>query len=218
MRRIVLILLFFGWRMSLQSQIIDTLALLFKGHYSIDARLESRNSFIDHQLVSVNGARLGLSFARKFKLGIGISWLNSEVRSPIYTPEKPDYLKFGYVDYYLDYVFYKTKRWQLSVPIQLGTGVSWYQQKNTYSFRDSKVPKYFLFLYEPGISVQFKVFKWMGFGTDVAYRFTLPNNRDAARQLSSPTYSFKLLFWFDQLFYDVFPESLLTKRFGPSYW
>jgi len=218
MRKILLLLFIFCGSFHLRSQLIDTLALLFKGNYSIDARLESRNSFIDHQLISVNGARLGISFARKFKLGIGLSWLNSEVRSLRHTPEQPEFLKFGYFAYYLDYVFYRTKRWQLSVPIQLGTGMSWYQKKNTYSFTDSKVPKYFLFLYEPGISVQYKVFKWAGLGVDVAYRFTLPNNRDAARQLSSPTYSFKLLFWFDQLFFDVFPESELTKRFGPSYW
>lgn len=218
MRRSLIIILLSMGSLQLPAQLIDTLAVLFKGHYSIDARLESRNSFIDHQLVSVNGARLGLSFSRKFKLGIGLSWLNSEVRSLRYTDKNPDFLKFGYFAGYLDYVFHKTKRWQLSVPIQFGTGMSWYQKRNVYSLNDSKVPKYFLFLYEPGISVQYKVFKWAGLGVDVAYRFTLPNNRDTARQLSSPTYSFKLLFWFDQLFFDFFPESEITKKFGPSYW
>lgn len=206
-----------GLSFATKAQLIDTLQALFKQKYSIDARLESRNSFIQHQLVSVNGARLGLSFKRKFKLGVGLSWLNSNVESGRSTAQNVEYLKFGYFDFYLDYVFYKTKRWQLSVPIQIGTGTSWYQAETKYHF-NNKTAKYFLFLYEPGITVQYKVFKWAGLGADIAYRFTLRNNKDAARQLTSPTYSFKLLFWFDQLFYDLFPGSVITEKFGPSYW
>lgn len=199
-----------------KAQLFDTIQALFKQQYSVDARLESRNSFIDHQLVSVNGARLGVCFQRKFKIGIGLSWLNSTVKSPQFTNDRPQYLKFGYLCYYLDYVFYKTKRWQLSVPLQLGTGTSWYQPVSKY--RWGKDPRNFLVLYEPGITMQFKVTKWAGLGADVAYRFTLSQNKDTFRQLNSPTYSFKLLFWFDQLFYDLFPESVITKKFGPSYW
>lgn len=217
MRKWCLILVFLVLQHITRAQLFDTIQALFKQHYSIDARLESRNSFFDHQLISVNGARLGVCFQRKFKIGIGLSWLNSEVKGPHYKPENPQYLKFGYMCYYLDYVFYKTKRWQMSVPLQLGTGRTWYQPESG-KYRWNKNTHYFLLLYEPGITAQFKVFKWAGLGADVAYRFTLPNNKDASRQLSSPTYSFKLLFWFDQLFYDVFPESIITKKFGPSYW
>jgi hypothetical protein len=164
--------------------------------------------------------RLGLSFKRKFRLGGGLSWLNSTVESQraINAGDLSHrYLKFIYLCYYLDYVFYKNKRWQLSVPIQTGTGFSWFQPDDKYVFR-ARNPKYLLLLYEPGITVQFKVFKWAGLGADVAYRFTLRNNRRTAEQLSSPTYSFKILFWFDQLFYELFPENPLSKKYGPAYW
>lgn len=221
-RIIVLAVLLCGGQV--RGQLLDTIRELFKHNYSIDARLESRNSFIKHQLISVSGVRLGLTFQRKFRIGGGVSWLDTDVRNDLYSLNsfgKMDtlrrYLKFVYMCYYVDFVFYKTKRWQLSVPIQAGTGFSWSQQHREYSFK-SKAPRYFLFLYEPGITVQFKVFKWFGLGTDVGYRFTLNGNRETARQLNSPTYSFKLLLWFDQLFYDLFPESIITKKFGPSYW
>lgn len=215
-RKLLLVVLMINLANDAGAQLFDTIRQLFKESYSIDARLESRNSFIDHQLVSVNGVRLGLTFKRKFKVGIGLSWLESNVKRPGFDADAPEYLKFGYLCYYLDYVFYKTKRWQMSVPLQFGTGTSWYQPQTAY--RWGKDTRYFLLLYEPGVTVQFKVFKWAGLGADVAYRFTLPNNKDTFRQLNSPTYSFKLLFWFDQLFYDLFPESVITKKFGPSYW
>ena len=200
-----------------KAQLFDTIQALFRQQYSVDARLESRNSFIDHQLVSVNGARLGVCFQRKFKIGIGLSWLNSTVKSPHFTDDQPQYLKFGYLCYYLDYVFYKTKRWQLSVPIQAGTGSCWYQKERGYNL-GGKDSKYFLLLYEPGITAQFKIFKWFGLGSDVGYRFSLSSGKKSGINLNSPSYSFKLLFWFDQLYYDLFPKSELTKRFGPSYW
>jgi hypothetical protein len=204
--------------LSCRGQFIDTLHEVFKHKYSIDARLESRNSFISNKLISVTGVRLGIAFQRKLRIGGGVSWLKTEVPVSFSNNELPvKYLKFVYLCYYVDFVFYKTKRWQLSVPIQAGTGISWFQENKTYSYYRSD-PKYFLLLYEPGITAQFKVFRWAGLGTDVAYRFALNNNKKTGQHLNSPTYSFKLLFWIDQLFYEIFPESALTKRFGPAFW
>jgi hypothetical protein len=206
---------------SLKAQLMDSLPDVFRHKYSIDARLESRNSFLNNRLISVTGVRLGVAFQRKLRIGGGVSWLKSEVSNVFYRPGNYGtdtllrYLKFVYVCYYVDFVFYKTKRWQLSVPIQAGTGASWFQRKKTYDFGE-KVPRYFLFLYEPGITAQFKIFKWAGLGADVAYRFTF--NKKAGEKLNSPTYSFKLLIWFDQLFYELMPQSKITKKYGPGYW
>jgi hypothetical protein len=208
---------------NLRAQFPDSLKVVLRGKYSVDARLESRYSFADNQLISVSGARLGLDFQRRLRLGGGISWLNSPFTQEFQRTEGEEvimetkYLKFVYLCYYADVVFHKTKRWQLSVPIQAGTGLSWFQDEHEYHW-GNKSRKHFLLLYEPGITVQFKIFTWAGLGTDVAYRFTLKNNKAIGSKLSSPTYSFKLLFWPDQLFYELFPESKLTKRFGPSYW
>lgn len=224
MKRFFLLAFFLCLWFRQHAQLMDSIGYFLKQPYSIDARLESRNSFIDNQLISVSGVRLGLSFKRKLKLGIGLSWLESPVTEKFQSKNILGmdtsinrFLKFMYVCYYADFVFYKTKRWQLSVPIQVGTGASWFQSNNKYSF-DNKSSKYFLLLYEPGITAQFKVFRWFGVGTDVAYRFTMKNNKKVSEKLMSPTYSFKILFWFDQLFYELFPSHELTKRFGPAEW
>ncbi|MBX3163848.1 MAG: hypothetical protein KF900_05165 [Bacteroidetes bacterium] len=224
MKHILFLAIFLCLYSTHKAQLMDSIGYLLKQPYSIDARLESRNSFIDNQLISVSGARLGLSFQRKLKLGIGVSWLASDVKEQFQIKNSfgkdtsiNRFLKFMYVCYYADFVFYKTKRWQLSVPIQVGTGVSWFQRNSVYSFKH-KDPKYFLLLYEPGVSTQFKVFRWFGVGADIAYRFTMKNNEKVGEKLMSPTYSFKILFWFDQLFYELFPKHELTQRFGPAYW
>ena len=207
-----------------KAQFLDTLHTIFKNKSSIDARLESRNSFINNQLISVTGVRLGVAYQRKLRVGGGISWMKSNYSTDFYATNEigkidtiKKYLKFTYLCYYIDFVFYKTKRWQLSVPIQVGTGLAWFQKGEKFNLYSGD-KKSFLLLYEPGITAQFKVFKWFGLGTDIAYRFTLKNTKKIGEKLNSPTYSFKVLIWFDQIFYTVFPKNKITKRFGPAVW
>ena len=196
-----------------KGQFMDSIYDVIKQKRSFNINLELRFSFINNQLTTVNGLRGGISFNRKLRIGGGISWLNSDV----FIDNDKQYLKFVYLCLYSDIVFYKTKRWQLSVPIQIGMGSSWFQKETQFSF-SNKDSKYFLLLYEPGITTQFKVFKWLGFGTDVAYRFTLKNEKNIGENLNSPTYSFKILTWIDQLYYDFFPKSKLSLKYGPSFW
>ncbi len=220
---------YFGYIMffislSAKAQYIDSLHSILNRGKGMDYRMESRVSFINNSLINVNGVRIGAIFGRKFKAGGGISWLNSKVSSAFETTGadgtlevQAKYLKFIYFCYYTDFVFYKTKHWMLSVPLQLGAGPAWFQNREEYRWgvRDRK---YFLLLYEPGVTVQYKVFRWVGFGADIAYRFTAYNNRKIAEKLNSPTYSFKFLLWPEQLWFELFPKSKLTELFGPAEW
>lgn len=207
-----------------KAQYLDTLHEVFKHKSSIDARIESRYSIINNQYASVTGVRLGVAFQRKLRLGGGVSWLKTNYGKPIFDngTDQPftgfRYLKFAYMCFYVDFVFHKTKRWQLSVPIQTGLGMGWYQNDKTVYDVFGKQAKYGLFLYEPGITAQFKVFKWFGLGSDVGYRFAVKDNKTMGERLSSPTYSLKLLIFFDQLFYEALPENKITKKYGPAVW
>ena len=207
---------------NVNAQYRDTLHEVFKRKSGIDARLESRFSFISNKVIGVTGFRLGVAFQRKLRVGGGLSWLRTDYKKYFYQASDTGigkitkYLKFAYACFYVDFVFYKEKRWQLSVPIQLGGGFAWYQEKTQYNFYGTD-KKYFLILYEPGITAQFKIFKWFGLGSDIAYRFS-PYNKHVGLHLNSPTYSFKIHIWFDQLFYSAFPESKLSEKFGPATW
>jgi hypothetical protein len=199
-----------------EAQLLDTLKSLLKQKYSADANLETRYGFINNELNRVDGVKFGIDYIGRLKLGMGLSWMNSNYSKMIitknFTDTSTNYLKFAYLTIYANFVFYKTKHWQLSVPLQL-----WWQKQNNfrYSERDSK---YFLLLYEPGINVQFKIFKWLGLGSDVAYRMVVKDNSSIVERISSPVYSFNILIWFDQIFFDVFPEHKISKKYGPSQW
>ncbi|MFO0320924.1 MAG: hypothetical protein ACK504_00670 [Bacteroidota bacterium] len=214
---------FIGLTIFGKAQFLDTIKSLTNKKPNIGIRLESRFSFLRNELVKVSGFRVGLIFQKKLKVGIGYSWLRSNVSDDLEIINSlgnkeivKNYLKFGYVAYYTDFVFYKTKRWQLSVPLQLGTGLAWFQYVNNNAKVESK--KHILLLYEPGISVQFKLTRWVGLGTDIGYRFTLKNTKRIGEKLNSPTYGFKLMLWFDQLFYLIAPTHELSKKYGPAEW
>ena len=221
--RVITIIIFLIISFTIKGQFLDTFKVFLKSRPSIDARLESRSSFLNNSPTKVSGVRLGLSFRRKLRVGIGYSWLDTDVKDAKlitdafgnlrYTNE---YLKFGYVCYYADFVFHKTKRWQLSVPIQVGTGMYWTQYND--GLKTIKSKQRLLLFYEPGITVQFKATKWCGLGLDVCARLALRNTKYVGEKLNSFVLAPKLLIWFDQIFYMTFPKSKITQKYGPAYW
>jgi hypothetical protein len=206
-----------------KGQFLDTFKVFMRSKPSVDARLESRYSFMNNSPAKVSGVRIGLSFRRKLRVGIGYSWLDTDVTDKKLITDAygnrryaDDYFKLGYVCYYADFVFHKTKRWQLSVPIQVGTGAYWTQYND--GLRNVKSQKRLLLIYEPGISTQFKITKWIGLGFDVCYRLALRNTNYVSNRLNSIILAPKLLIWFDQIFFMAAPKSKLTKKFGPARW
>lgn len=224
MKRGLIVIAIMICSIKLQAQFLDSLHQIFNSSSSIDARLESRWSFIRNEAITVTGVRLGVAYHRKLRIGGGLSWLQT-YRTELFTEtnsagnheDVKKYLKFGYICYYIDFVYYRTKRWQLSVPVQLGTGMSWFQKEPQYHTHIND-KKYFLLLYEPGITMQFKIFRWLGLGGDFAFRFVMRNQKKIGEQLNSPTLSGKILFWPDQLFYELAPKNTLTERYGPAEW
>lgn len=209
---------------SASGQYLDSLGYVIRGKKNIDLRYESRWSFVDNQVISIRGIRIGAAFEKKLRLGLGVNWLKTNINAVVQTTNEYGvtenqvlYFKLGYLLAYADVVFYKTKRWQLSVPLQVGFGYTWLQEEKKYKLSNMQSRNY-LFLYEPGITLQFKVTRWIGVGGDIAYRFTVKNNKKISEQLSSPTYSLKFLIWADQLYYMLAPESKWAKKYGPAMW
>lgn len=223
MLKLIFSILLFLCSFCLKAQFLESIKSATKKKPSIDARLESRNSFITNYRAKISGVRLGLVFQKKLKIGVGYSWLDADLyeRKPIInyqgkTDTVNNYLKIGYVAFYTDFVFHKTKRWQLSVPLQWGAGATW----RRYIDNETKInsSKEILLLYEPGISVQFKIFRWCGLGTDIAYRFAIDKQKGLLSKMNSPTYAFKYFIWFDQLYFLGFPNSKISKKYGPAEW
>lgn len=225
MRTRIFILLFILLCYYGRSQFMDTLHAAFHGHKTFDFRFESRNSFVDYERVEVQSLKFGVTFGKKLSVGGGYSWLKTKLYEDfhVFDPEvKSDVIikrrvKLNYMCYYVDFIFYKSKRWQYSIPTQFGTGFSRFE----YSYKSPEIikSKYLVFLYEPGVNVKYKIFTWLGVGANVGYRLVFKNNKYLAKKFNSPIYSAGVIIYWDQLALAVFPKNkLVNKWLGPVEW
>ncbi|MDP2385849.1 MAG: hypothetical protein Q8M29_05735 [Bacteroidota bacterium] len=209
----------------LNAQFLDSLHVAFTGSKTFDFRFESRNSFVDHDRVEVQSLKLGVTFGRKISVGGGYSWLKTKLyeKYTFYDNELKStvtinrWLRLNYICYYVDYIFYKNKRWQYSIPTQFGTGFAKFD--HNFVTGEKTKDKFMVFLYEPGVNVKFKIFTWLGLGGNIGYRMVFKNNKFLGKKLNSPIYSGGVIIYWDQLALAVFPKNkLVNKRLGPVEW
>ena len=203
------------------AQVMDSLRAGIDRRASFTFKFDTRNSFISNRRGEIFGVKLGVEFDRKLRVGGGVHWLTSALSADRVMTDAagkpvivPAYLQMRYLAYYVEYVYFKTKRWELSIPFQFGGGDTRYSYEHAgRTYTDSKK---IIAIYEPGISTQFKIFRWMGVGADVGLRVMVINNKAIKENFNSPTYAFKLLVWYDELFKMTFPNTKLAKRLGAT--
>jgi hypothetical protein len=202
-----------------QAHTPDSLRSPFSSKPKFLFKFDTRNSFVSNSRRDIFGIKLGMEFDKKVRLGAGVNWLKSPIYKTRYLTSSaglPDsveaQLQFRYIAYYVEYVFYRSKRWELSMPFQLGAGYSRY----VYNYEGSSFieNRKMILVYEPSISMQYKVFKWLGAGADVGFRLMVLNNKAIKENFNSPLYAFKVLVWYGELYKSLFPKTWLAKKLG----
>ena len=205
-----------------QAQLYDSLRSSLTMKRTIHFKFDSRNSFISSRRAQIWGVKLGADFGKKLRLGFGYNFLDSDFSKDLYYASSSGYdtisrkLKIHYACAYIEYVFYRQKRWEFTIPVQFSLGKIWYN----YSFKgveNLRSPKHLLVLYEPSLSGQYKIFNWLGVGLGLGFRYALIKNKFIEEKLTSPVYVFKILIYWGELYKKAFPnhplEDLKKKLF-----
>lgn len=89
----------------------------------------------------------------------------------------------------------------MSILLQLGLGKTYYR----YSLLGEKyrLNESLIFIYEPAISVEYKIMKLVGVGVDAGFRFMVTDYRNVNQKFNSPTYAFKLLIYYHEIYKSV---------------
>jgi hypothetical protein len=184
------------------------------------AKLDSRNSFINNSIVNIFGAIAGVNFGKKISFGLGYNQLYHPPKTfdqdieYINALGKPYFissgLRFYYISLAMEYSFYQTKHWEISMPLQIGVGRTYYQ----YDLNgiQTKVEKKTSFVYEPTISVDYKIVKWVGIGADFGYRFFVSKDKKLNSELNSPIVTIGLAIYYSEIYKSIFPNSKLAKK------
>lgn len=216
--KFVFIFLFpiFCLQLNSSAQWSDTIQSILHGKIYPTASFDSRNSFISNNRAHIWGVKIGVEFSGKLQGGIGYNRHDNNLRKEIYFSDQagnPDsslaFLHLSYFSFYMRYVYYEKAHWKFSVmPYQLGFGNSEYRYSQNGLNKISG--KRFVVIYEPGISVSYKIFNWLGVGADIGWRFMLRNNPNIPENFNSPIYSFYVNVYWGELYKKVFPG----KKFG----
>lgn len=170
----------------------------------LELRLDSRHSFINQSGVKVFGLKAGVQFDNKLSFGIGYNQLWSPVGKEIVEEGTLVKVELGYSHFspYLEYVFFRDNKWELSIPVQFGFGNSYYLRKED----SKKINRQFVVSYEPAITFQYRFLKYFGAGLGIGYRLMLKPNRELEETFTSPVYIFKTKIYFERLLKDLRDE------------
>lgn len=175
----------------------------------LDLRSDSRHSFINQTGVSVFGVKGGIEFDRRLRFGLGFNILATKLNRTISfeyegvtTTTNDARLVFYHISPYVEYVFYKEDRWEVSIPVQFGIGNSYYTYKTESGQRFNDDRK-FILTYEPAITAQYKIFKYFGPGFGVGYRLMIVDNNAIKESFNSPVYIFRFKVFFGEIYRDL---------------
>jgi hypothetical protein len=155
-------------------------------------QLDIRNAIVNRRFVAIPGLKLGIEWRGRLRTGIGVYLLSNGIpsRQPI-PNELPATttaeLRLRYVAGYGEYVVLGNPRWEIATQLQLGVGKTYAR----YTLPDGsgiRSPKRVIWLVEPSLAAQMRIFRWMGLGTGLGWRQPFLVNSLTQRELNGPVF------------------------------
>lgn len=173
----------------------------FKSKPQLDVKFDSRFSFIRGVDFRTSGFKIGVSFNRKFKTGLGYNQLIIPAKSTIESEERKfdAELKYIYFSPYFEYVYHSSKRWEFNLSSQIGIGRAHYQYFNPTTEKAVRTRYSNVISYEPAMLIDYKIIRWVGIGTGVGYRLVLYKNNGIEEKITSPVYIVKLKIYLGEI-------------------
>mgnify|MGYP002713068490 CR=1 FL=1 len=171
----------------------------FKTKPKLDIKLDNRFSFIRAEDVKTLGVKFGLSFNRRFKVGIGVNQMITSTGNKISVSDTTLSVKLDYFYFspYAEYTFYNSKKWAFSLATQLGFGEARYEYK--LNNKEVELAKTLVLSYEPAMLIDYKIIRWFGIGTGVGYRIVYYKRSVIEEQFSSPQIIAKLKIYLGEI-------------------
>lgn len=204
----------------------DTPLVGFKGKPSLFFTLDNTASFVGGKSATTNELRFGLDFKKKLKLGLGYGQLVSDivVNKDIVAERTdndsvvPANLSLSFFSANAEYVFFNSKRWQISTPLQIGVGSTYFlyyeSDKNGKSIQ-KRTDEGTVLVSGFSAVATYRILRWIGISAGLGYRVGILNNDKVSESFNSPVYTFKFRIFFGEIYKSVFPRGISGKREPP---
>ena len=205
-KTLLLLLSVLSFSIKANAQFLDTLKYSFHQPPKLYGSLDFSRAIGTNKGTDVIGFRLGVVQNKRLYMGLGYYRLNTDkvnnitVQTPNATDTVvPAQLKLRFLTLNVEYVFYRDNKFQMSVPVNLGYGNTFYQyfisegQKGKTTYSGSAITTI-------GINANYKIVPWFGFGLGTGYATTMGSNKTASQNFKSVTYSFGINVYFEELY------------------
>lgn len=167
-------------------------------------------SFYSGTPVKFNGLRFGLEFRGVHRFGFGFYGLKRDL---VFTDLSVDYplatdtslVKFNlnYAAFFYERVFYKNRKWEVSIPLYLGGGgLDGYVEGS-----DGIYYKYLatsFSLVNTGIGLKYYLLKWLAPRVGIGYRFTFNTEKTLRKSFNGAYYAFGVSVIIGELYKTIF--------------
>lgn len=185
------------------AQVTDEINEVFEKKRSIYFNWDSKATFISNDYAQIKSIKLGFDFGGKTKLGVGYNWYKGTMD---YFPVEGNYnefylLKYRYVSLFAEHIYFENKRWEASIPVQLGLGLITYEnaQKNKLTNTGGVI-----LTYEPSSAIIFKFLRYFGAGGGIGYRLAINTGTNPQKlNYNSPVIFIRTKLYFDVIWRDA---------------
>lgn len=184
----------------LNSQMFDSIRNSLTYPPKIYINYDHRNSFITNQIAKIQSVKIGVTYHNQFTLAFGYNWLNTNFETNLSNGETAK-LKMRFLTPFTEYSFVEKNNWQVTIPVHLGFGWSFYKTHDDRVFKRN-----FILLYEPSMTATYRFFKYFGIGAGLGYRVMLIGNKQINENFNSPIYVLKTKIFFSDLYNDIFKK------------
>lgn len=168
---------------------------------------DNRNSLLSKgnkmQQSKIAGIKTGVQLFNKYRIGFGYYGFVEKIKynEELLSGEIINYeLDFDYLGLFGEYIFYKTKRLELSFPFHLAIGTAYMNELSEKNLSSKMYPVQVL---ESAFNFEFRLKEWIGLGGGFGYRKVFNSPSEIPVNFSSPTYDIKALFFIGPLYRDI---------------
>ena len=189
------------------SQLFDEMLQSFNTKPILTAKISTRNSFITNSFMRMRDVGVGLNFDNVTKVGLGYNWLTTDVIRPLELTDQEvqnneGELKMRYLTAFIEYTFLKKKRYNFSIPVQVGIGRAFFRYQ-TISGNNQNTKPVTVAFYEPAFTAEYTGIKYIGIGLGAGYRLMLLGSQKLDDNYNAPVYLFKFKVYFGDIINDV---------------
>lgn len=161
---------------------------------TFDWDIDTRNSFIAAKRAGVIGFKAGFDFGKSVRFGLGYNFLYTTVREQFVSRNSKGFrvnalqrfhMRYGSI--YGEYVYYRKNNLKMTVQMLFGAGTSQFRFVDEYS-QTIKSPWKAVFLYEPHMTGDYKILRFLSVGAGLGYRIVYSPNKFSRTRLNSPIY------------------------------